>query len=106
MKALPRADSDEGTAVAEGVEDSETNVRPVAARLIRVVPQARFWMEPRGPEVLVAAAAVNPVEPKSASGRVWQLAELEHTDGASRIHSADVVSTTDGCRRLVNERWR
>ena len=46
--------------------------------------------------VVVAAAALKPAEPKSASGRVWQLDALEHTDGASRIHSAEVASMVAG----------
>ena len=37
MNALPRAESEDGTAVAAGAEGSEMNVRPVAARLILVV---------------------------------------------------------------------
>ena len=40
-------------------------------------------------------APVMAAEPKSASGRVWQSVAVLQADGASTIHSADVVSSTE-----------
>ena len=54
----------------------------------------------------MARAPVIAAEPKSASGSVWQSVAELHADGASTIHSAEVVSSTVARSRLVNERWR
>src|SRR4029077_14310966 len=106
VKALPSDVGDEGTAVAIYAPGSETNWRPPAARLILVAVHVGSVIDPRCPVVVTADAAVKPAEPKSASGSVWQLATPAHTVGASRIHSAEVVSTWAACSRLVNERCR
>ncbi len=45
------------------------------------------------PRVVVAAAPEKRTAPKSASGSAWQLLEVVQSDGASAIHSADIVST-------------
>jgi len=56
------------------------------------------------PVVDSALARSNPVEPKFASGSVWQELLLRQVDGASTIHSAEETSTTEASSVLVNVR--
>ena len=50
-------------------------------------------------------ALVNVEAAKLASGRVWQEYALVHSDGASTIHSAELVSTVAAWSVFVT-RWR
>src|SRR5581483_3037761 len=44
-------------------------------------------------------------DPKLASGSAWQLYWLMHSEGASRIHSAELTSIAEVWRVLRKLRW-
>src|SRR5205807_2586867 len=71
------------------------NLRLAGRRLILVVCQAGFAIAPVRPETVCADAEVNVADPKLASGSVWQLLALTHSEGASAIHSAEVRSSAE-----------
>src|SRR5881275_3543216 len=76
------------------------NCRPDGRSLILVSCQRGSLSDPVCPRAVVALDEVNVLEPKLASGRVWQ--ELPwHSDGASTIHSAEVMSTAEMRSDLV-----
>src|ERR1700722_1054701 len=80
------------------------NRRPLGSSVIRVsfhdlletVP-VRCWLS-------CAPAAVNAAEPKSASGSVRHELALMHSDGASVIHSAELMSIGDARTTFVTDR--
>ena len=59
---------------------------------ILVVRQAELMIGAWRPDVVTASTRSNCTAPKSVSGRVLQLLELVQFDGASAIHSAEVMS--------------
>src|SRR5450755_378555 len=81
-------------------------VRPLGASVILVEPQRRLEIVPVCPDVICAATAAKCAEPKSASGRVTHWVLLRHSDGASRIHSAEVTSIAAALTVLEKLRCR
>src|SRR4051794_41457417 len=76
-------------------------------RWIWTASQASPLTEPLRPAVVRTLAAEMRVAPKSASGMISQLSsaeEPEQADGASTIHSAEVVSTALAGSVLVKPR--
>ena len=66
--------------------------------------QPGLAIDPWRPVVDCARAERNVADPKLASGSVWQ--EYVQSDGASTIHSAELVSTVRTATVFVNPRWR
>ncbi len=92
--------------VADPVARAEvaTNRRAPGTRSILVALQLELVIEPWRPLADCARAPVNVAAPKLASGSVWQ--EYEQSEGASTIHSAELVSTVRALRVLEKPRRR
>src|ERR1700684_2556526 len=96
----------EGTAEAPEAPPLATNRGSGVTRLIWLMPQWRSSMPPVWPDFDSAEAALMVAASKLASGSVWQATSGGQTEGASTIHSAELVSSTEAFTVLVKERWR